>query len=112
VAGGGIGQVHPAVALLAAAAVQIRPGQSHSSVVIAVQANGQGPGLGVEGGNGATAAIGHPQLTDRVLATHDPITDGQLAVLDQEPPAAEPAASGEELLAGGVEPVDLGPPGG
>ena len=112
VAGGGIGQVHPPVALAAAAAVQIRPGQGDRPAVGAVQADGQGAGLGVEGGDGAAAAVGHPQLADGVVAADDPVPDRQLAVLDLEPLGAEAAAGGQQLLAGGVEPVHLGPAGG
>jgi hypothetical protein len=97
--------------LAAAAAVQIGPGQGDLPVVGAVQAHGQGPGFGVEGSDGAAAAIGHPQLGDGVVAAHHPIPDGQLAVLDLEPLAPEAALCGQELLAGGVEPVDLGPAG-
>jgi hypothetical protein len=111
VAGGGIGQVHPTVALAAAAAVQIGPGQGDRAAVGAVQPQGEGSGLGVEGGDGATAAVGHPQLGDGVVATHHSVPDRQLAVLDLEAIGAEAAAGGQELLAGGVEPVDLGPAG-
>jgi len=49
VAGGGIGQVHPPVALAAATAVQVRPGQSDLSVVGAVQPDHQGAGVGNQG---------------------------------------------------------------
>ncbi len=101
VAGGGIGQVHPPVALAAAAAIQIRPGQGDLPAVGAVQADGQGAGLGVEGGDGAAAAVGHPQLGDGVVAADDPVPDRQLAVLDLEPLGAEAAAGGQQLLAGG-----------
>jgi hypothetical protein len=68
--------------------------------------------VGVEGGDDPAAAVGYPELGDGVLAADDPVPDGQLAVLDQEPFAAEAATRSEELLAGGVEPVDLGPAGG
>jgi hypothetical protein len=46
------------------------------------------------------------------VAAKDPVPDGQLAVLDLEPLAAEAASGGEEFLAGGVEPIHLGPAGG
>ena len=65
----------------------------------------------VEGGDGAAAAVGHPQLADGVVAAHDAVPDGQLAVLDLEPVATEATAGGQQFLAGVVEPVDLGPPG-
>jgi len=112
VAGGGIGQIQPSIALAAAAAVQVRLGQGDLCVVVAVQAKGQGSGLGVEGGDGAAAGVGHPQLPNRVVAAHDPVLHGQLAVLDPKPLPSEAAAGGQQLLAGAVEPVDLGPPGG
>jgi hypothetical protein len=68
--------------------------------------------VGVEGGDDAAAAVGHPQLGDGVVATHDPIPHGQLAVLDLQPFLAKPAAGGQQLLAGAVEPVHLGPAAG
>jgi hypothetical protein len=46
------------------------------------------------------------------VATHHPVPDRQLTVLDLHAVGAEAALCGEEFLAGGVEPVDLGPPGG
>jgi hypothetical protein len=46
------------------------------------------------------------------VAAHDPVPHRQLTVLDLQPLAAEAAASGQQLLAGAVEPVDLGPAGG
>ena len=49
VAGGGIGQVHPPVALAAAAAIQIRPGQGDRPAVGAVQADASGSGPGGRG---------------------------------------------------------------
>jgi hypothetical protein len=91
VAGGGIGQVHPAVALAAAAAIQIGAGQEDRPAVGAVQAQGQGAGLGVEGGDSAAAAVGHPELGDGVVATDDPIPHRQLPVLDLQPLASEAA---------------------
>jgi hypothetical protein len=45
------------------------------------------------------------------VTTDDPVPDRQLAVLDLEPLASEAAAGGQQLLAGAVEPVDLGPAG-
>jgi hypothetical protein len=94
VAGGGIGQIHPPVALPAAAAIQIRPGQDDLAAVGAVQAKGEGPGLGVEGGDGAAAAVGHPELGDGVVAADDPVPHRQLAVLDLEPIGTEPSPGG------------------
>jgi hypothetical protein len=94
VAGGGIGQVHPPVALAAAAAVQIRPWQDDLPGVAAVQTDCQDSGLGVEGGDDATCAVGNPQLGDGVVAAHDPVADGQLPVLDLEPLLAEPTLGG------------------
>jgi len=91
VAGGGIGQVDPPVAFVAAAAIQIGPGQDDLPSVGAVRVEGQGPGLGVEGGDGAAAAVGHAELADGVVAAHDPVPDGQLTVLDLEPLGAEAA---------------------
>jgi hypothetical protein len=46
------------------------------------------------------------------VATHDPVPDRQPAALDLEAVGAEAALGGQEFLAGGVEPVDLGPAGG
>jgi hypothetical protein len=83
--GGGIGQIHPPVALPAAATVQIRPGQRDLFVIGAVQADGQGAGVGVEGDDCAAAAVGHPQLADGVVAADDPVPDSQLTVLDPQP---------------------------
>jgi hypothetical protein len=74
-----------------------------------VQADGQGSGLGVEGGDDPAAAVGHPQLSNGVLATYDPVPDRQLAVFDLEPFGAKPPAGGQQLLAGSVEPIDLAP---
>jgi hypothetical protein len=68
--------------------------------------------VGVEGGDGATSTVGHPQLGDGVVAADDPVPDRQLAVLHLEALLSEAAAGGQELLAGAVEPVDLGPAGG
>jgi hypothetical protein len=68
--------------------------------------------VGVEGGDGAAAAVGHPELGDGVVAAHHPVAHGQLAVLDLDAVGAEATSGGQQLLAGGVEPVDLGPPGG
>ena len=107
-----ISQIHPAVPFSLTAAIQIRPGQGHRPVVVAVQADGQGPGLGVEGGDSAAAAVGHPELPDRVVAADDPVPDRQLAVLDLQPLLAEAAAGGQQLLAEAVEPIHLGPAGG
>jgi hypothetical protein len=112
VAGGGIGQVHPTVALPASAAIQIRPRQDNLLWVGAVQAEGQGPFLGIKGRDGAAAAVRHPQLGDGVVPTDNPVPDRQLTVLDLQPLAAQAAAGREELLASGVEPVHLDPAGG
>jgi hypothetical protein len=46
------------------------------------------------------------------VAAHDPVPDRELAVLNLQPVFAEAAAGGQELLAGGVESVDLAPAGG
>jgi hypothetical protein len=46
------------------------------------------------------------------VAAHDPVADRELAVLDLQPLGAEAAAACQELLAGSVESVDLGPAGG
>ena len=48
--------------------------------------------MGVEGGDGAAAAVGHPELADGVVAADDSIPDRQLAVLDLELLPAEAAA--------------------
>jgi hypothetical protein len=112
VPGGGIGQVDPPVAFAAAATIQVGPGQDDLPAVGAVQAEREGSSVGVEGGDGAAATVGHPELGDGVVAADDPVPHGQLAVLDLEPFGAEAAAGGQELLAGGVEPVHLGPPCG
>jgi hypothetical protein len=53
-----------------------------------------------------------PQLGDGVVATHHSVPDRQLAVLDLQPLLAKPSPGGQELLAGGIEPVDLGSPCG
>jgi hypothetical protein len=111
-AGGGIGQVDAAVALPPAAAVQVPAGQGHLPGVLTVQAQGQAAGVGVEGSDGAAGAVGHPELADGVAAAHHPIPNGQLEVLDLEPIGAEATLGGQQLLAGAVEPVDLGPAAG
>jgi hypothetical protein len=80
--------------------------------MLAIEPDGEGSGVGVEGGDDATAAVGHPQLADGVMATHDPVADRQLAVLDLQPLASQAAAGGQQLLAEAVEPVHLGPAGG
>jgi hypothetical protein len=46
------------------------------------------------------------------VTTDGSVPDRELAVLDLEPLDAEATAGGQQLLAGGVEPVDLGPVGG
>ena len=112
VPGGGIGQVDPAVALAAAAAVQVPAGQGHLPRRLAVNPDGQGAGVGVEGGDGAAGAVGDPELGDGVAAAHHPIPHRQLPVLDLEAVGAEAAPGGQQLLAGHIEPVDLGPPAG
>jgi hypothetical protein len=58
--GGGIGQIHPPVALPAGASLQVGPGQGHRPAVGAVEADGQGSFLGIKGRDGAAAAVGHP----------------------------------------------------
>jgi hypothetical protein len=67
--------------------------------------------VGVEVGDGAAAAIGHPQLGDRVVAADDPVPDRQLAVLHLESVDSEATLGGQQFLASGVEPVHLGPAG-
>jgi hypothetical protein len=74
-----------------------------------VQPHGQRVLLGVEGEDLAAAAVGHPQRPEGVLAAHHHIPDGQSAVADLEPLGAELAGVVAELLAGGVELVDLLP---
>jgi hypothetical protein len=66
----------------------------------------------VEGGDHAAAAVGHPQLGDGVVATDDPVPDREVAVLDLQPLVSEATLGGQDLLAGVVQPVDLGPPCG
>ena len=111
-AGGGIRQVDPAVAFAALAAVQVPARQGHLPLVPAVQADRKRALGGVEGGDGAATAIGDPELSDGVAAAHHPIPHRQRSVLDLEALGAEAAAGGQELLAGGVEPVDLAAPVG
>jgi hypothetical protein len=53
-----------------------------------------------------------PQLRDGVAAAHHPIPECQLEVLDLKPLGTEATAGGQQLLAGSVEPVDLGPTAG
>jgi hypothetical protein len=73
--GGGVGQVDAAVALPAAAAVQVPPWERDLPRVLAVQAERQGPLLRVQSGDRAASAVGHPQLADGVLAADHPIPD-------------------------------------
>ena len=73
VAGGGVGQVDPAVALPPATAVQIPSRQRHLFGVLGVDPDGQRPGLGVQGGDGAAGGVSDPQLADGVAAAHHPI---------------------------------------
>ena len=108
--GGRIGQVDAAVALAAAAAVQVPARQGHLPRLLAVDPDGEGAGLGVEGGDGAAGTVGDPELGDGVAAAHHPIPHRQLAVLDLEAVVAEAAPGGQQLLAGHVEPIDLAPP--
>jgi hypothetical protein len=105
--GGGIGQVDPAVALAALPAVQVPAGQGHFLAVAAVHADSECPSVGVEGGDGAAGAVGHPQLSDGVAATHHPVPDRHLEVLDLKAIGAKAAAGGQQLLASGVQPIDL-----
>jgi hypothetical protein len=107
--GGRIGQVDAAVALASAATVQVPAGQGHLPQLLSVQPDGQGAGIGVESGDGAASAVGHPQFGDGVAAAHHPVPNGQLAALDLQPIGAEAAAGGQQLLAGHIEPIDLGP---
>jgi hypothetical protein len=46
------------------------------------------------------------------VTTHDPIPDRQLPVPDPDALGAEAAPGGQQLLAGHIEPVDLGPAAG
>jgi hypothetical protein len=94
VAGGGVGQVDPAVAISPLAAVQVPARQHHLPRVLAVHADGQGAGLGVEASDGAAGAVGHPQLGDGVAAAHHQIPHRQLEVLDLEAVLAEAAMRG------------------
>jgi hypothetical protein len=112
VAGGGIGQVHPAVALSALAAVQVPAGQDHLALLLHLQADGQGSGLRVEGGDGPTGSVRDPELSDGVAAAHHPISHRQLQVLNLEPLLAEASPSGQQLLTGAVEPIHLAAPVG
>ena len=109
-AGGGIGQVHPAVALSALAAVQVPAGQDHLALLLHLQADGQGSGLRVEGGDGPTGSVRDPELSDGVAAAHHPISHRQLPVLDLQAVGAEAVAGGQQLLTGHIEPIDLAPP--
>ena len=110
--GGGIGQVDATVTLPPAPTAKVPAGQGHLAGVLAVQADGEGPGLEVEGADGAAGAIGDAELADGVAAAHHPVPDGQLQVLNLEALLAEAALGGQQLLAGHIEPVDLGPAAG
>src|SRR4029453_5556186 len=112
VCGVGAGRAPPPVSLVPPTTIQIRPGQDDRPAVVTVQAKGQRARLGVEGGDGAATAIGHAQLANGVVTADDPVTYRELAVLDLEPLASEAAPGGQQLLAGGVEPVDFCPAGG
>jgi hypothetical protein len=107
VAGGRIGQVEPAVPLAGLAGVQVPAWQGNFPGRLAVQAHGQRPLLDVQGGDGAAAAVGHPELGDGVVAADYPVPDPKLAVPDAEALLAEAAVSGQDLLAVAVEPVHL-----
>ena len=72
-----------------------------------VQPHGHRASLGVEGKDLSAAAVGHPKGAEGVLAAHHRIPDGELAVADLEAVEAELAGVLAELLAGGVELVDL-----
>jgi hypothetical protein len=109
---GGIGEVDAAVALAPAAAVQIPARQAHLTGVLAVHSDRQGASLGVQGRDGPAGAVGHSQLPNRVAAAHDPVSDRELAIPDLEPLGPEAAPGGQQLLAGHIEPIHLGPPAG
>jgi hypothetical protein len=89
VAGGGIGQVHPPIALALTAAIQIGLSQGDLPAVVTVETYGQGAVVGVEGGDDPAAAVGHAQLGDGVVAADDPVPHRQLAVLNLEPLGSE-----------------------
>jgi hypothetical protein len=59
-----------------------------------VDPDGESALPGVEGGDGAAGAVGHPELVDGVAAAHHPIPNRQLAVLDRQAVNAEAAAGG------------------
>jgi hypothetical protein len=80
VAGGDIGQVHPPIPLSAKTPLEVGPGQGDRPAIVTVEPHGEGPALGVEGGHDPTAAVGDPQLGNRVLPADDPVPDRQLAV--------------------------------
>jgi len=109
VAGGGIGQIHPPIPLPLGASLEVGPGQGDRAAIVAVEPHGEGPALGVEGGDDPAAAVGDPELGDGVVAADDPVPDRQLAVLDLEALGAEAPAGGQEFLASAVEPVDFDP---
>jgi hypothetical protein len=50
--------------------------------------------VSVDGGDDPAAAVGHPELSDGVVATDDPVADRELAVLDLDAVGAEAAAGG------------------
>jgi hypothetical protein len=96
----GVASGPPAGPLVQVAAVQSR-------LLAVVQAQGEGPLVGVEGEDLAAAAVGHPQSAEGVLAADHQIPDRELAIPDLEALGAELAGVPAELLAGGVELVDL-----
>src|SRR4029453_8905548 len=112
VCGVGAGRAPPPVSLVPPTTVQIRPRQDDRPAVVTIQAKGQRARLGVEGGDGAAAAIRHSQLLNGFVTADASVPDGQLAVLDLQPLGSEAAPACQELLAGRVEPINFGPAGG
>ncbi len=104
VPGGRIGQVHHPPPWRDRA-VQVAGWEGDLAALLGPQR--QRAVLHVQAGDGPAGAVGHPQPAQVVAATHHLIAHMHLAVADLDRLGAQATVVGHDLLAGGVEPVDL-----
>jgi YD repeat-containing protein len=103
VAGGRIGQVDDAAPL--GGAVEVVGPKGDLAVLLG--ADRHRPLPRVQGDHSAAGAVGDPQPAQLVAAAHHPIPYMEPAVADGELLGTEASVEGHDLLAAGVEPVDL-----
>jgi hypothetical protein len=104
VAGDGIAVIDPGLVVVAAAS-HIPARQGHDLAIVG--GDGEGPLVGVEGGDLAAGAVDHPQPRTGVAAAHNSVADPELALTDLQSICSEPAVLRHALAGGRVQPGDL-----